>query len=49
MWGWRWISTEVGMVLKTDLLACVVGCEVFHDQKSSGGDQVRPPTVELAS
>lgn len=23
--------------------------EVCHDQKSSGGDQVRPPTVELVS
>lgn len=23
--------------------------EVFRDQKSSGGDEVRPPSVELAS
>lgn len=23
--------------------------EVCHDEKSSGGDQVRPPTVELVS
>lgn len=39
-------------MLKIDLLACEVGwvkMEVFHDKRSSGGDQVRPPTVELVS
>lgn len=51
MWGWSWISREVGTVLKKDLLACAVDWEkqVFHGQKSLGGDQVRPPSVELVS
>lgn len=53
MWGWKWISTEVGTVLKIDLLACGVDSEkqVFCEniKSHSGGYQVRPPTVGLVS